>query len=108
MGVEPAFDMSAIIALYKEDARQAIANMRAALAQWPDVAAGGQACKELRKLSHQLRGSGRTYGFHNVSRISKAMENIMVKLEKKTVNAEERVRLSIEKKIGRLSDAFKE
>ena len=98
--------MSAIIALYKEDARQMVAHMRAAWEQWAAVAAGGEPCKELRKLSHQLRGSGRTYGFHNVTRVSKAIENIMIKLEKKTLNAEDRVRSSLQRKIDRLSDVF--
>jgi chemotaxis protein histidine kinase CheA len=105
---EPAFDMSEIIALYKEDARQAIMSMRAAWVQWADVVAGGPARQHLRKLSHQLRGSGRTYGFSDVTRISKAIENIMMKLEKKTLAAGEPVRLSLQKKIDRLAMAFKD
>jgi len=105
---ESTFDMSEIIALYKEDARQAIADMREAWRQWAEVAAGGQARQNLRKLSHQLRGSGRTYGFCDVTRISKAIENIMMKLENKTLTANEPVRLSLQKKIDRLALVFKD
>lgn|GEM_PF-1858030 len=105
---EPAFDMSEIIALYKEDARRAIAEMQASINNWTEIVNAGQARQNLRKLSHQLRGSGRTYGFHAVSRISKAMENIMMKLEKNTLPAGERVRGSIQKKIDRLAQAFKD
>ena len=100
--------MSEIIALYKEDARQAISSMRAAWLQWAEVSDGGQARQNLRKLSHQLRGSGRTYGFHDVTRVSKAIESIMVKLEKKTLAAGEPVRLSLQKKIDRLARVFKD
>ena len=66
---EPAMDLTEIIGLYKEDARRSVEQMRLAAGRWDDVASGGDACKELRKLSHQLRGSGRTYGFREVTRI---------------------------------------
>ena len=105
---EPAFDMSEIIALYKVDARQAIAEMYAALLQWTDVSAGAAARQNLRKLSHQLRGSGRTYGFNDVTRVSKAIENIMMKLEKKTLAPNESVQRSLQIKIDRLARTFKD
>ena|SRR5665213_2243292 len=100
--------MSEIIALYKEDARQSVAQMRAACARWDEVATGGRARDHLRKLSHQLRGSGRTYGFSGVTRVSKAIENIMMKLEKQTLSGSESVRLSLQKKIDRLAADFKD
>jgi chemotaxis protein histidine kinase CheA len=105
---EPVFDMSEIIALYKEDARQSVLGMRAAWLQWAEISAGGPARQNLRKLSHQLRGSGRTYGFPEVTRVSKAIENIMTKLEKKRLPAGEPARLSLQKKIDRLAAVFKD
>lgn len=103
---EPVLDLSELIGLYKEDARHMVERMVAALSQWPEVQAGGPARQELRKLSHQLRGSGRTYGFRNVTCVGKAIENIMQRLDKKTLSADERVRESIRKKVARLSDVF--
>lgn len=105
---EPAFDMSSIIALYKEDARQSVKTMAEAWDRWMEVSEGGQARQSLRKLSHQLRGSGKTYGFSFVTRASKAIENIMIKLDKKTLVADEKVRLSVKKKLDRLAAAFKD
>jgi chemotaxis protein histidine kinase CheA len=105
---EPAFDMSAIVALYKEDARRSVEGMRAAWARWDEVCAGGSAWHDLRKLSHQLRGSGRTYGFRDVTLISKAIENMMTKLNQKTLIGNEAVRASLKKKIDRLVAAFKD
>jgi len=105
---EPAFDMSTIVALYKEDARQSVKGMADAWAQWSQVSDGGQARQALRKLSHQLRGSGKTYGFSQVTRVSKAIENIMIKLDNKTLMADENVRLSVKRKLDRLAAAFKD
>ena len=65
--------------------------LQAALARWDDIQAGGPARQEMRKLSHQLRGSGRTYGFREVTRLCKAMENIILKLEKNNLKADDRV-----------------
>lgn len=105
---EPALDMSEIMDLYKGDARRMIQEMRAALQRWEDVQAGGASRQNLRRLSHQLRGSGRTYGFRSVTRVSKAVEVIMIKLEKRTLMADERVQQSIGDKIDRLAEIFKE
>jgi chemotaxis protein histidine kinase CheA len=106
--MEPAFDLSEIIALYKEDANRTIELMRKAVGHWAEVAMGGQAFQELRKWAHQLRGSGRTYGFRGVTRVSKAIEGIMIKMQKKTIPADDRTRLSVEKKLERLQTYFKE
>lgn len=103
---EPVLDLSEIIDLYKEDARLMVLRMRNALERWQEVVSGGPARQELRKLSHQLRGSGRTYGFRDVTCISKAMERLMDKLEKRTLHADERVRQSIAVKVERLSRTF--
>src|SRR5256885_265633 len=96
---EPALDMSEIIGLYKEDARRMVSDMRSALQRWDEVKIGGPARNDLRRLSHQLRGSGRTYGFRNVTRISKAMEQIVQKLEKQILEADERVKKAMAGKI---------
>ncbi len=103
---EPALDLSEILDLYKEDARRMVGLMQAALARWEEVQAAGAARQELRRLSHQMRGSGRTYGFRDVTRVCKAMENIVIKLEKKQLAADDRVRGSLTKKVARLSTAF--
>jgi chemotaxis protein histidine kinase CheA len=103
---EPALDMSEILGLYKEDTCRMIAEMQAAAARWNEVASGGQALGEIRRLSHQLRGSGRTYGFRNVTRVSKALERIAARLEKRAWPADERVRLAVHDKIGRLAAIF--
>jgi chemotaxis protein histidine kinase CheA len=103
---EPALDLSEIIDLYKEDARRSIEQMRAAATQWAEVAQGGAACQQLRKLAHQLRGSGRTYGFRNVTRIGKAMEHLMIKLQTKRIPADERLREILVKYIQRLAVIF--
>jgi chemotaxis protein histidine kinase CheA len=105
---EPLLDMSEIMDLYKEDARRMINEMRSALTRWSDVAAGGAARHDLRRLSHQMRGSGRTYGFRSVTRICKAMEQIVQKLEKQILTADDRVRQSIAVKIQRLGAIFQE
>ena len=103
---EPALDLSELVDLYKADARGMVDQMTSALNRWAEVQAGGSARLELRKLSHQLRGSGRTYGFNQVTRICKAMENIVQKLEKQKCNADDRVRHLLQQKIDRLTAVF--
>jgi len=83
-----------------------IAKMHGAWSRWDDIKAGGPARQELRKLSHQLRGSGRTYGFSTVTRLSKAVENIVLKLEKAKLQADDRVRETLRIKIERLGAVF--
>jgi len=100
--------MSEIVGLYKEDARRMVREMDAAINRWEEVHAGGPARKDLRRLSHQLRGSGRTYGFRNVTRISKAMEQIVQKLERQHLAADDRTRSALVDKIKRLSKIFQE
>jgi len=103
---EPILDFADIIELYKQDARQSVERMRAALERWGEVVTGGPARAELRKLSHQMRGSGRTYGFRDATRISKAMERIVEGLEKHRFEADERIRCSLGRKIERLAKVF--
>jgi len=103
---EPALDLSEIMDLYKEDAKRMIGQMRFALSRWSEVQQGGPARQELRKLSHQMRGSGRTYGFRQATRICKAMENIVVKLENNRLSANDRVQKSLQAKIDRLAVVF--
>ncbi|MFA5976414.1 MAG: Hpt domain-containing protein [Elusimicrobiota bacterium] len=105
---EPALDMSELLDLYKEDARRMIEAMRDTCRRWNEISAGGTARQELRRMSHQLRGSGRTYGYHNVSQISKALEQIMQRLEKHTLSADDRVKRSICDKIERLALIFQD
>ena len=104
---EPALDLSEIVDLYKEDARRMVRAMRAAMQRWDEVAAGGPACLELRKYSHQLRGSGRTYGFRDVTRVAKAMEHLTEGLQKHALPADDRMRESILAKIDRLGSIFR-
>src|SRR5262245_14309247 len=103
---EPSLDLSEIIELYKEDAKGMINKMQAVLSRWEEVQRGGPARAELRRLSHQLRGSGRTYGFREVTRFCKAIENITLKLEKAALPADDRVRESIRRKIESLVSSF--
>jgi chemotaxis protein histidine kinase CheA len=103
---EPALDLSELIGLYKEDARRMAAQMQEALSRWEEVQAGGAARQDLRRLSHQLRGSGRTYGFSNVTRICKAIENMIQKVEKSRLAPDERLRESVRKKVELLKAAF--
>jgi chemotaxis protein histidine kinase CheA len=103
---EPALDLSEIMDLYKEDARRMAGQMLAAWSRWEEVQAGGSARQELRRLSHQLRGSGRTYGFRQVTRLCKAIENMVQKLEKNKLAPDERLRESIRKKVERLMAVF--
>jgi chemotaxis protein histidine kinase CheA len=104
---EPVMDLSEIVGMYKEDARQAVEKMRAATQQWADVGAGGPACQELRKYAHQLRGSGRTYGFRNVTRIGKALEHLMIKLQNHRLPADERLKTVITRHVEQLGTIFK-
>jgi chemotaxis protein histidine kinase CheA len=103
---EPSLDLSEIVGLYKEDARIMIEKMRGAVGRWEEVQKGGPARTELRRLSHQLRGSGRTYGFRSATRICKAIENIILKLEKTSLPADDRIHESIRKKLERLASVF--
>jgi len=103
---EPVLDLSEIVGLYKEDARQAVEQMRAAVQRWDEVVGGGPARQLLRKISHQLRGSGRTYGFRNVTRIGKALEHLMIKLQSKHLTADERLRKIISAHVERLATIF--
>jgi chemotaxis protein histidine kinase CheA len=103
---EPLLDLSEIIDLYKEDAKRMIEKMKAALDHWDEVKAGGAARADLRRLSHQLRGSGRTYGFRGVTRSCKAIENIVLKFEKTQLAADDRTRESIRKKLDSLAAVF--
>jgi chemotaxis protein histidine kinase CheA len=76
------------------------------LTRWEEVRQGGAARQELRRLSHQLRGSGRTYGFKEVTRVCKAMENIVLKIEKKQLEPDARAQESLRRKIDRLVAVF--
>jgi chemotaxis protein histidine kinase CheA len=105
---EPVLDMSEIISLYKGDARKMVEEMRASLQRWDDLCAGGTARQTLRKISHQLRGSGRTYGFHSVSRVGKAIERVIQRLESRALQPDDRVRQSLANKVERLASIFKE
>jgi flagellar hook-basal body complex protein FliE len=90
---EPTLDLSEIIDLYKEDAKKMVEKMRSAVARWEEI-------------QHQLRGSGRTYGYRQVTRFSKALESIMQKLEKAQLPADDRSRKAIQDKIERIAAAF--
>lgn len=103
---EPILDLSEIIGLYKEDAQKTVQKMCEAFARWDEIRQGGPARADLRRMSHQLRGSGRTYGFRHVTRISKAIENITIKMEKADLTLDERVRESLRSKLNRLVAAF--
>jgi len=105
---EPAIDLSEIMDLYKEDAKRMIQQMQSALIRWPEIQQGGPARLELRKLSHQMRGSGRTYGFGHATRMCKAMENIVQKLEHNRLPADDRILKSLRAKIERLISIFVE
>lgn len=98
--------MSEIIELYKEDARRMIQDMRGVMTRWSDVVQGGAARQDLRRLAHQLRGSGRTYGFRDVTRICKALEQITQKLERRALVGDNRVRHALSLKIERLAVIF--
>src|SRR5437016_13650764 len=89
---EPLLDLSEIIDLYKEDARRMVEKMRVNMEHWDQIQQGGPARADLRRLSHQLRGSGRTYGFRKVTRMCKAIENIVFRLEQGKLQADERVK----------------
>ena len=104
---EPALDLSEIVGYYKEDARRSVQRMRDALTHWEELAGGGPACKEVRKLSHQLRGSGRTYGFRNVTRIGKALEKLLMKMEARRLPADARLREALTTHIDSLAEIFK-
>ena len=99
-------DLSEILGLYKEDARRYVQQMRTDVQAWDQVAGGGPASLELRKLAHQLRGSGRTYGFRKVTRIGKALEHVMIILQAKRFPADDRARHLITKYIDRLEVIF--
>jgi chemotaxis protein histidine kinase CheA len=104
---EPALDLSEIMELYKEDARRMTSLLRDSCARWEEIRQGGIARTVIRRLSHQLRGSGRTYGFREVTRLSKAVEAIVVKLERKNLPPDERVHEALRTKIDRLVEIFK-
>ena len=103
---EPALDLSEIMGLYKEDARRMVGQMQAALTRWTEVQEGGPARQELRKLSHQMRGSGQTYGFRQATRICKAMENSVQKLERNRLSADDRIQKSLRIKVEKLTAVF--
>jgi chemotaxis protein histidine kinase CheA len=104
---EPVLDLSEIVGMYKEDARRSVERMRASVQRWKEVGENGPAGQELRKLAHQLRGSGRTYGFRNVTRIGKALEHLMIKLQAKRLAADDRLQKIMASHIERLADIFK-
>lgn len=104
---EPALDLSEIMGLYKEDARKSVEQMRLAVRKWDEIVAGGAAQTELRKLAHQLRGSGRTYGFRSVTRIGKALEHLLIKLQEKRLLPDDRLQRSLESLVDRMGEAFK-
>lgn len=103
---EPILDLSEIVGLYKEDALKTVGKMHDAFSRWSEFQSGGQARTDLRRMSHQLRGSGRTYGFRHVTRFCKALENITIKLEKSALRPDKRVHESIRKKLALLDSAF--
>lgn len=103
---EPALDLSEILGPYKEDARRMIGEMRMALEHWVEVEQGGPARQALRRLAHQLRGSGRTYGFRDVTRVAKAMEHLVQKLESGRLTTDDRMRHSLCAKVDQLTQIF--
>ncbi len=105
-GSEAGLDLSEIVGMYKEDARRMIQDMRQAADRWQEVREGGPARQILRRLSHQLRGSGQTYGFRRATLVSKALEQIIQKLENGKLSADERVQRSVATKIDLLNSVF--
>jgi chemotaxis protein histidine kinase CheA len=103
---EPILDLSEIMDLYKADARRMVGEMQSLLGRWEEVASSVTGRKELRRLAHQLRGSGRTYGFRDVSRICKAMETIVIKFDSQHLTDAERIRQSLCAKVERLATIF--
>jgi chemotaxis protein histidine kinase CheA len=103
---EPALDLSEIMDLYRDDARRMVGQMQSALARWEEIQKGEAARQELRKLSHQMRGSGRTYGFRSATRLCKAIENLLMKLENRKFPADDRLRTSLRTKVERLASMF--
>src|SRR5882724_6202283 len=103
---EPTLDLSEIVGLYKDDARRSVQQMRSAIQRWDEIISGGSAGKDLRKMSHQLRGSGRTYGFRDVSRIGKAIEHLMQKLDTKRIPPDARLRQAVSEHIEQLAGIF--
>lgn len=105
---EPTLDLSEIIDMYKQDARLSVQRMQAAAQCWDEVVQGGPACLQLRKLAHQLRGSGRTYGFRNVTRIGKALERAMIYVQSKRMKADDpRLHPFVTKCLDSLANVFK-
>ena len=104
---EPVLDLSEIVGMYKEDARRSVSQMRTAVENWDQIVTDGPARQEIRKLSHQLRGSGRTYGFRDVSRVAKAMEHAIILLQSNRVDADDRLRKCLTGWIERLADIFR-
>src|SRR5258708_38286484 len=104
---EPVLDLSEIVGLFKQDDRLTVMRMKAEAQCWDEVIQGGPACLQLRKLAHQLRGSGRTYGFRDVTRIGKALELLMVKLQSKHLKPDQRLQTFVARCLERLADIFK-
>lgn len=104
---EPVLDLSEIVGMYKEDARRSVEQMQDALTHWDEIAAGGPARQLLRKFSHQLRGSGSTYGFRNVTHIGKALEHLIIKLQAQRLAPDERLRKIVTAHVEKLAAIFK-
>ena len=104
--MEPAFDLSEIVDLYKADARASVAQLCLHMKNLSNVVQGAEAVAGVRRISHQLRGSGKTYGFPQVTRLSKALERISISIQAHRIDLSERTVGVIQRYIGKLASIF--
>jgi chemosensory pili system protein ChpA (sensor histidine kinase/response regulator) len=79
-GVEPEF-----LQLFVEEAREHVASLVALFAQWRDDAVDSGALRDLRRIFHTLKGSGRMVGAQRVVDLAWSVEDVLNRVISQTL-----------------------
>jgi len=79
-GVEPEF-----LQLFVEEAREHVASLGALFAQWREDALDADALRNLRRIFHTLKGSGRMVGAQRVVELAWSVEDVLNRVISRTL-----------------------
>ena len=80
MPVDPEF-----VQLFVEEARENIERLRAFFPQWESHPLDGDALREVRRVFHTLKGSGRMVGAHRIGEFSWCIQNLLDRVISQTL-----------------------
>jgi chemosensory pili system protein ChpA (sensor histidine kinase/response regulator) len=92
--VEPEF-----LALFIEEARENVATLHTLFPQWRDDPVNLDALRDLRRIFHTLKGSGRMVGAHRIAELAWSVEDVLNRVLNQTVSRSPEI-------VGLVSDAL--